>query len=515
MKKLKITTYLITLALLGLCFASCGGFVDGVDPITSQVEDDLLNSEDQLPFLITGVKGAFGVSDEGNGVPWLIWRIAGYSDEMIHGMFDGAPDHFTFVQDGPADLDFYENDWDNYHTIRFFADDLVRRVGVIEAAGGISSPALKEQALWWGNFVGGLMRMYLGEHWGTNASAGDTPGATLTTIEQLENGEFGAFFSPAELHAAAREKFMSALGMDPGDVDNPDAVVWSFIARTHLFDGNDSQAKTAAENGLQQGESFAIEHTSRFENYMWNGAGRGFDVLFSAHPRFAQYVLDDPKEGIVFSDLTADNLAEGFTSRFGRPIESGNGEPGNRSTVDPRAGVANQNERLPLWERSFNGTYGPISAGTTWEDYKTGTGILQDIYSNRDDAFILIDWREMELILAEVAINGGDDGTGLTHINNVRTFHGLDAITAAEMAAFDNSDGGASTAGGAIKTGVPANNITGALGLLIEERDKTLWLRGTRIVDQARFDLWYQPASKFQNYMPIPRSETNVNPNVN
>ncbi|MCZ6671637.1 MAG: hypothetical protein O7C75_01735, partial [Verrucomicrobia bacterium] len=170
MKKLKITTYLITLALLGLCFASCDSFVDGVDPLSGQVDDDLLTSEDQLPFLITGVKGAFGRSDdEFAGVPHLIWRIAGYSDEMIHGMFDGAPDHFTFVQDGPADLAFYENDWENYHAIRFFADDLVRRVAAIEAAGGISSPALKEQALWWGNFVGGVMRTYLADHWGTNA----------------------------------------------------------------------------------------------------------------------------------------------------------------------------------------------------------------------------------------------------------------------------------------------------------------------------------------------------------
>jgi len=120
----------------------------------------------------------------------------------------------------------------------------------------------------------------------------------------------------------------------------------------------------------------------------------------------------------------------------------------------------------------------------------------------------------MELILAEVAINAGDNGTGLMHINTVRAYHGLDEYTMADMMAYDNPAGGASTTGGAIQAGVSVNNYTGALGLLIEERDKTLWLKGTRIVDQKRFGLWHLPDGKFKNYMPIPRSETNVNPNV-
>ncbi|MCZ6675210.1 MAG: hypothetical protein O7C75_19925 [Verrucomicrobia bacterium] len=510
MKQLNTTRYFIALLVLSFCLAACQSFVDGVDPLTSRVEDELLTTEDQVPFLITGVLGGYGISDEGEGVPWLIWRIAGYSDEKIHGMFDGAPDHFTFVQDGPADLDFYENDWDNYHTIRFFADDLVARVGAI---GSFDDTALRDRALWWGNFIGGLMRMYLADHWGAQAEQGNTPGAPITTREQLDNGEFGAFFSSTELRQQARDKFNAAMGFDPGDVDNPDEVLWSFIARTHIFDGNDAQAKTAAESGLQQGESFGIFHTSRFENYMWNSAGRGNDPLFSAHPRFAQYVLDDAKEGVVLSELTADDVADGKVSRFGRPIEGGDGQPGHRDTVDPRAGLANQDERLPLWERPIRSLYGQIRT-STWADYSSGTGLSQDIYHNRDGEFFLIDWREMELILAEVAINGGDDATGLIHINNVRSFHSLDEITPAEMAAYDNPLGGASTTGIALRGDLPVNNITGALGLLIEERDKTLWMKGTRIADQARFNLWHLPAGKFRNYMPIPRSETNVNPNV-
>ncbi|MFQ5822036.1 MAG: hypothetical protein ACE5I5_18780, partial [Candidatus Heimdallarchaeota archaeon] len=426
--------------VLSLGLVSCEGFVDGVDPLINQVEDDLLNNESQLEFLITGVQGKFGRSGEFEGAPHIIWRIAGYSDEMVHGMFDSAPDHFTYVQDGPPDLDFYEGDWDNYHTTRFLADNLIQRVEELDATGGISDQALKERALWWGNFVGGLMRMYLADHWGARALEGNTPGATVTTKEQLDNGEFGAFYSSAELHEQARNMFNAAIGLDPGDIPNPDKVLWSFIARTYLFDGMDAEAKSAAEKGLQQGdEPFTIPHTARFENVMWLQSGRNNAVLFNAHPRFVQYVLDDRKEGEIVSELTQDDIDGGIVTRSLRGPEGEEGEPGHRDTVDPRAGFANPNERLPLWEKKIiRSPYGPINPATRWAEFREGAGYTQDIYPNRDDPFPLIDWREMELILAEVAINAGDNATGLMHINNVRVYHGLDPYTLDQMLAYDN-----------------------------------------------------------------------------
>ncbi len=65
--------------------------------------------------------------------------------------------------------------------MRFLADDLVERVGRINAGNGFENASTRDRALWWGNFVGGLMRMYLADHWGARPYAGDTLGASITT----------------------------------------------------------------------------------------------------------------------------------------------------------------------------------------------------------------------------------------------------------------------------------------------------------------------------------------------
>ena len=109
--------------------------------------------------------------------------------------------------------------------------------------------------------------------------------------------------------------------------------------------------------------------------------------------------------------------------------------------------------------------------------------------------------KEIELILAEVAIRDGDDATGLTHINNVRVHHGLDPYTVDDMTGFTPS----ATSG--------AGSNSGSLGLLIQERDKTLWMKGVRLTDQKRFDLWHLGSNTWP-YIPIPDSEVLNNPNV-
>ncbi|WP_411029751.1 hypothetical protein [Spongiimicrobium sp. 3-5] len=519
MKNIKLIVCFVT--LLGFSLASCDSYVQDIDPLLNQVEGTDLNNETSLGLLVNGIKGQMGsTGDAGEGIGRMLWRVAGYSDEMILGAFGSAPDHITFVQDLPGNLTFHEDDWSNYQLLRFLADDLVRRVGVIDANGGFVNEELRANALWWGNFLGGLTRMYLADHWGARATVGDSPGAPITTQEQLDNGEVGAFLSSNELRALAREKFNALLGTDPGDVPEPDKFAWSFIARTYLFDGMYAEAKTAAENGLQEGdETFGIIHNTIFPNQMWLQSGRTNDdnqFIFSPHPRFLQYVLDDRKEGEIISELTQENLDDGIVSRSLRGIESGEGEPGNATTPNPRSGLANQNERLPLWEKAITtASVSGIGDDTQWAEFATGANVTQDIYTAADSPFHIIDWREMQLILAEVAIRNNDNPTALIHINNVRTFHGLDPYDEAQMLAYDNPKGGASALGIGVKNVLSATtNFTGPMGLLIEERDKTLFLKGTRIVDQARFDLWHLEGDVFRFYMPIPRSETDNNPNV-
>jgi hypothetical protein len=518
MKNLFIKT--LTTVCFVLFVVACDNFVDDIDPLVNEIEDTQLDSEEQIELLINGLLGTAGsTGDQGVGIGRILWRASGYSDEMIHGVIlGGAPDHTSFVQDFPPDLGFYEGDWTNYHDMRFLGDDLVRRVGRI---GTFDNTALRDKAIWWGNFMSGLMRLYLADHWGAQATTGLTPGAPITTAEQLTNGEFGAFFTDTELHEQAREKFMAIMGVDPGNVPNSDKVLWSLIARTHLFDANYSAAKSAADQGLQQGdETLEILQNLRFPNQFWLQSGRTNDTnefLFSVHPRFIQYVLDDRLEGEIISELIQENIDDGIISQSLRGPEGDDGEPGNSETSNPRSGLTNQNERLPLWEKLIETGASAIGDDTEWATYKDDGAICtQDIYSSADAPLIIIDWREVELILAEVAINGSDNNTALTHINNVRTHHGLTPAILTDLTSYDNPLGGAAQSGIAVKGALSTDvKVTGALGYLIEERDKTLMFRGTRLADQKRFGLWHlEGDSYYKFYMPIPRSETDVNPNI-
>jgi len=467
------------LSIFTLTFMSCEDWVSEVEPLSDQVEDGSLDSEEYLDFLLKGVLGNMGRSNEFSGVGHIIWRVAGFSDEFIHGEVDFAPDHSNFVQDIPMDLNFVANDWENYHQVRFHADDLLDRASKMT----ISNDALKQRVNWWGNVIGGLMRMYLADHWGLTKD-GQNPGAIVTTIQQIDNGETGSFQTSAEIRAAARAMLTTALSFDPGDTyegvnGNPDEIVWSLIARTYLFDGNYSEAKIAAEKGLQQGDlGFELAHSEAYTNYMWYEAGRN-NVLFSANTRFVDYVVADRNEGEIIS-----NLEEAHEDSKSLRGPEGDGL-GAKSAENVRDDVTNPNERIPLWELEGD----------------ANLAYCQDIYDGRSDNLDLIDWREMELILAEVAIRDGDNATGLAHINNVRTYHGLDALTSDAMTGFTPS----STSG--------AGSNAGPIGLLIEERDKTLWMKGVRIADQKRFDLWHLGDNTWP-YIPIPDSEILNNPNV-
>jgi hypothetical protein len=301
--------------------------------------------------------------------------------------------------------------------------------------------------------------MYLADHWGLTQD-GESPGAIITTVQQIANGESGSFQTDAAIRVLARTMLTEALNYDPGDTyegvnGNPDKIVWSLIARTYLFDGNWSEAKSAAEKGLQDGDAgFQLIHTASYPNYMWYDAGRN-NVLFSADPRFVDYVVADRKEGEIISNLEEE-------SEDSQSLRGPEGDGlGDADAENVRDDLDNPNERIPLWELEGD----------------ANLAYCQDIYDARDDYLDLIDWREMELILAEVAIRNSDDAAGLTHINNVRTHHGLDELTVDDLTGFTPTE----TSG--------AGEIAGSLGLLIEERDKTLWPSYVRIIENLT--IWY------------------------
>jgi hypothetical protein len=107
----------------------------------------------------------------------------------------------------------------------------------------------------------------------------------------------------------------------------------------------------------------------------------------------------------------------------------------------------------------------------------------QALYTAQDSPITFMDWQENALMLAELAVRNGDGGTALDLVNQVRADAGVDAL--------DSVD----------------------LQTIIDERDKTLFAQGIRLVDQRRFDLWHLPQGTWR-FLPITERERNDNPNI-
>ena len=114
----------------------------------------------------------------------------------------------------------------------------------------------------------------------------------------------------------------------------------------------------------------------------------------------------------------------------------------------------------------------------------------------------MIDWQEMNLIQAEVAITLDHLQAAADFINENRVDgHGLDPIGVADMETYDRPWGG-------------AYDTIGPIGFLIEERDKELMMRSTRLYDQFRFGIFHLQLGEDWVYFPIGQREIDANPNI-
>lgn len=111
------------------------------------------------------------------------------------------------------------------------------------------------------------------------------------------------------------------------------------------------------------------------------------------------------------------------------------------------------------------------------------TFYLQSKYYSYDAPIPYITWQENNLMLAELAALRGKSGNPVALVNAVRASHGIGALSSV------NED------------------------VIVEERDKELFLTGQRLIDQRRFDLWHLPADTW-HYLPIVERERNANPNL-
>ncbi len=273
----KIKAFFIVL-MLATFFVGCEDFVQNIDPLLSAVEDDRLNSEGQVNFLINGVLARFASTYDNMTV-----LADGLSDALF---FDYNVPNATFptfqeIDEGDIRLDNNSVDGvlNGLGEMRFLADDLVRRVTENIS---FTDDAKKQEALFYGYFIGGVARYMYATYIGLNPTEG---GGVI---------DAGPFIPSADMYDLAIQKLTEALNNAPSDWHA--RVVHTMMARIELFRGNYTAAANHAAQGLQEGDDpFQALYTIEVNNYWWVQAGIGRHQWVVDY-RFKGYVDADPAE---------------------------------------------------------------------------------------------------------------------------------------------------------------------------------------------------------------------------
>jgi tetratricopeptide (TPR) repeat protein len=264
----------------------CKDFVQSVEPPINSVNDDQLNSEDQMNFVITGVKGEMATL-----LGQLQVNSGGLSDELVfdRNIIGATYPSYDELETGKILFNNYnvEVTFSSLSRLRLMADTLVVRIGKVT----FKDTSLRKKGLFAGNLYGGLARYYLGSYFGLEQEKG---GATISSSK---------FIPSNELYKLSIEKFKNALIYAKNDWERK--LVNSLIARVYLIDGQYSEAETSAKKGLQIGdESFVSLYSSTSPNDWLYAAGNG-RTQFALDNRFKTYVDSDPKEvsRILFDEI--------------------------------------------------------------------------------------------------------------------------------------------------------------------------------------------------------------------
>jgi len=273
-KKYYVLGLLLSVLIL---MAACEKFSTSIDPLIDRVEDYRLTSENQIDFVINGVHTRFASTlDQLSVIVGLL------SDEFF---FDSRVPNATFPSF--ADIDVGDIMYDNNSVdgsfrslgeLRFFADDLIRRVGEIT----FEDEALKNKALFWGNFYGGVARYMYAAFFGLNPSEG---GGVINN---------GPFIPSADMYAQAITKLDSALLYAADEYQK--RLTNTMIARIYILQNKYADAYAAAKKGLVEGDdSYQALYTQEADNYFWQQAGRGRTQAVLSD-RFNAYIQADPNE---------------------------------------------------------------------------------------------------------------------------------------------------------------------------------------------------------------------------
>ncbi len=398
-----ITLYILAAAFL-FTVGGCQQYVQDIDPQINNVDDELLNNESQINFLVTGVEAQFNRT-----YSFLAMYAGGLSDELVFDRNVPGATYPQFQEIENGIIYFNNNSVIEVERflgqLRLLADTLVGRVSKIT----FTKEENRAKALYYGNLFGGIARYFYGAYFGLEQTRG---GGTIN---------LGPFIPSDMMYQLALDKLMLA---SENSLDNYTyQLAYSIMARIELIRGNYAKAKEYAEKGLaEESDPFQALFSTEDVNPWWIYAGNG-RTQFVADHRFYDYITADAGEAA----------------------------------------------RLPLLPK-------------TGQD-----GVTEYHYQNKfpedKSPSSFITWQENSLILAECAVRAGDNTTALTHINSVRSSHGLAARTET------------------------------SLDSIYIERDKELFCMGQRLIDQRRFNRWHLPPGTWE-FLPITQQERNANPNL-
>lgn len=364
----------VALTILAL-FAACDSFVSDAEGPIDLVEDERLNDPEQVPFVINGVLARFASTFDIAGV-----LSGGLSDELVFDRDVGTATFSTYEEIDNGDITLDNNSVDAFYNdlgeLRFFADDLVQRVEN-DVEFDDSEQALREEALYIGQFYGGVARYFYAAYFGLDRGQG---GGVINAGEFIPSAQMYDL-ATADLDSARATGFV-----EEGSYE--DRLINSLIARNYLYKAELTddpqaayeQARAYAQEGLEQGDDpFQTLYNTQATN----------DFYFDAGPGRAQYVAD---------------------ARFGEGYEE--------STVleapdpDAAASVLGEQGRLAVY---------------TIEGESGATYYEQALYLERSSPINFMTWQENALMLAELALRlDNDEDRALELVNSVRASHSLE-----------------------------------------------------------------------------------------
>jgi len=272
----RISLFFVFIFSASVLFNACEDFVTDIDPLIDAVEDERLDDQNQLNFVIKGVKTQY--SEVADALSVLSGDL---SDELIYDSNLQGASFPSFQEIDIGEIQFdntsVQNLFDDLGEMRLFADDLVRRTNSIT----IDDQDLENSALFTGNLIGGMARFFYATYFGLNPDQG---GGVLDN---------GPFIPSADMYDLAIEKLKAALAYA---TDYDTRLTNTLIARAYLYKGDYANAATYADVGLINGDvPFQSLHSVDADNYWWGYAGSGRCQLGVAF-RFHDYIVADPLE---------------------------------------------------------------------------------------------------------------------------------------------------------------------------------------------------------------------------